>query len=51
MPISWSQVKIGLDTKRFTLRTAPALLKRGNAWDDYDDAAVSLKAAIKKLGL
>ena len=51
MPITWSQVKAGLDTKRFTVRTAPALIKRGNAWDDYDDAAASLKAAIKKLGL
>jgi bifunctional non-homologous end joining protein LigD len=50
MPISWSHVKAGLDTKRFTLRTAPALLKRGNAWDNYDDAQGSLKAAIKKLG-
>jgi bifunctional non-homologous end joining protein LigD len=49
MPISWSQVKAGLDAKRFTVRTAPALIKRGNVWVDYDDAAVSLKAAIKKL--
>jgi len=31
------------------VRTAPALIKRGNAWDGYDDAAASLKAAIKKL--
>jgi bifunctional non-homologous end joining protein LigD len=49
MPISWSQVKAGLDAKRFTVRTAPALIKRGNVWVDYDDAAASLKAAIKKL--
>lgn len=51
MPLAWSQVKAGLDSKRFTVRTAPALLKRGNAWEGYDDAAASLKAAIKKLGL
>jgi bifunctional non-homologous end joining protein LigD len=49
MPITWSQVKAGLDAKRFTVRTAPALIKRGNVWDDYADAAASLKAAIKKL--
>jgi bifunctional non-homologous end joining protein LigD len=36
---------------RITVRTAPALIKGGNAWDGYDDAAASLKAAIKKLAL
>ena len=51
MPITWSQVKAGLHTTRFTVRTAPALIKRGNAWDAYDDAAASLKTAIKKLAL
>jgi bifunctional non-homologous end joining protein LigD len=51
MPIAWSQVKAGLDNERFTVRTAPALIKRGNAWEGYDDAAASLKSAIKKLGL
>jgi bifunctional non-homologous end joining protein LigD len=50
MPITWSQVKAGLDPKRFTLRTAPTLLKRGRAWDGYDKAAGSLKAILKKLG-
>jgi bifunctional non-homologous end joining protein LigD len=49
MPIAWSHVKPGLDTKRFTVRTAPALINRGKVWDDYDDAAASLKAAIKQL--
>ena len=51
MPIPWSQVKAGLHTKRFTVRTAPALIKRGNAWDGYNDAAASLKTAINKLAL
>jgi bifunctional non-homologous end joining protein LigD len=50
MPVSWAQVKSGLDPKQFTLRTAPALIKRSKAWDGYDDAAVSLKAILKKLG-
>ena len=49
MPIAWPQVKAGLQIERFTVRMAPALIKRGNAWDGYDDAAASLRAAIKKL--
>jgi bifunctional non-homologous end joining protein LigD len=28
----------------------PALLVKTTAWDGYDDAASSIKAAIKKLG-
>ena len=49
MPLNWPQVKSGLDHKRFTLRTAPALLKKSKAWTGYDKAARSLKAAIAKL--
>jgi len=45
MPLEWSAVKKGLDPKRFTLRTAPALLKKSRAWRDYAKAArpLSLK--------
>ncbi|HEY5049073.1 MAG TPA: DNA ligase D [Rhizomicrobium sp.] len=35
MPLTWSQVKKGLDPMRFTLRTVPALIARGRAWADY----------------
>ena len=49
MPLNWAQVKRRLDPKRFTVRTAPALLAKTKAWDGYDDAASSIKAAIKKL--
>jgi bifunctional non-homologous end joining protein LigD len=49
MPMIWTQVKSGLDPKRYTVRTVPALLARTKAWDGYDDAAGSIKAAIKKL--
>lgn len=49
MPLNWSQVKTGLDPKRFTLRTAPDLLKKSKAWADYDRAARSLTAAIGML--
>jgi bifunctional non-homologous end joining protein LigD len=50
MPLAWTQVKAGLDPKKFTLRTAPDLIKRSKAWEGYDEAAVSLKAILKKLG-
>ena len=49
MPLTWAQVRDDLDPKRYTLRSVPALLARTKAWDGYDDAASSIKAAIKKL--
>jgi bifunctional non-homologous end joining protein LigD len=49
MPLTWAQVKGDLDPKRFTLRTVPALLAKTKAWDGYDDAASSIKVAMKKL--
>ena len=49
MPVIWAQVKSDLDPKRYTVRTVPGLLARSKAWDGYDDAAVSIKAAMKKL--
>jgi bifunctional non-homologous end joining protein LigD len=50
MPLTWAQVRDDLDPKRFTVRAVPALLKKTKAWDGYDDAAASLKDAIRKLG-
>jgi bifunctional non-homologous end joining protein LigD len=50
MPLTWVQVRGDLDPKRYTVRTVPALLARTKAWDGYDDAASSIKAAIKQLG-
>ncbi|MBW8726617.1 MAG: DNA ligase D [Inquilinus limosus] len=49
MPLTWDQVRKGLDPKRYTLRTAPALLAKGSAWDGYDDAARPLADAIRRL--
>ncbi len=49
MPLTWPQVKRGLDPKRYTLRTAPALLAKSTAWEGYDEAARPLKDAIRKL--
>jgi bifunctional non-homologous end joining protein LigD len=49
MPLTWAQVRGDLDPKRYTVRTVPALLAKTKAWEGYDDAASSIKAAIKKL--
>jgi bifunctional non-homologous end joining protein LigD len=49
MPMTWAQVKGDLDPKRYTVRTVPGLLARSKAWEGYDDAAASIKAAMKKL--
>ena len=50
MPLNWTQVKAGLDPSKYTIRTAPDLIARSTAWEDYFDAAKPLKAAIKRLG-
>jgi bifunctional non-homologous end joining protein LigD len=49
MPLTWTQVNADLDPKGFTVRTVPALLAKTKAWQGYDDAASSIKAAMKKL--
>jgi bifunctional non-homologous end joining protein LigD len=50
MPIAWSQVKTGLDPRRYTVRTVPTLIGKSAAWADYCDAERPLAAAIKRLG-
>ncbi len=49
MPLTWAQVRGDLDPRRYTVRTVPALLAKTRAWDGYDAAAASIKAAITKL--
>jgi bifunctional non-homologous end joining protein LigD len=49
MPLNWSQVKAGLDPRRFTIRTVPDLLKKSTAWQDYCDGQRPLEQAIKRL--
>ncbi|MFH1553859.1 MAG: DNA ligase D, partial [Pseudomonadota bacterium] len=49
MPLLWEEVKAGLDPKRFTVRTAPALLEARRPWADYQTAAKPLAPAIKRL--
>ena len=49
MPVTWAQARGDLDPKRYTVRTVPALLGKTKAWDGYEDAASSIKPAMKKL--
>ena len=49
MPLTWAQVKKGLDPGRYTLRTAPALLAKSKAWDGYEHAARPMQDAMRKL--
>ncbi|MDP1988267.1 DNA ligase D, partial [Phenylobacterium sp.] len=50
MPLTWGQVRKGLDPMRFTLRTVPDLLKKTDAWADYGAGERPLAPAIRKLG-
>ncbi len=49
MPLTWSQVRSGLDPTRFTVHSVPTLLAKTSAWQDYRTAGRPLSAAIKKL--
>jgi bifunctional non-homologous end joining protein LigD len=49
MPLTWAQVRKGLDPMRFTIGTVPGLLGKSKAWDGYAKAARPLKDAIKRL--
>ncbi|MBV9993468.1 MAG: DNA ligase D [Alphaproteobacteria bacterium] len=49
MPLTWAQVKKGLDPKKFTIRTAPKLIAKSTAWKDYCDGERPLAPAIRKL--
>ncbi|HWA03462.1 MAG TPA: DNA ligase D [Rhizomicrobium sp.] len=49
MPLTWGQVKKGLDPKRFTIRTAPALLRKSTAWREYAVSDAALGPALRNL--
>ncbi|HEY2710001.1 MAG TPA: DNA ligase D [Caulobacteraceae bacterium] len=50
MPLTWAQVKKGLDPAKYTLRTVPKLLAKLAAWEDYCEGERPLAPAIKRLG-
>jgi bifunctional non-homologous end joining protein LigD len=49
MPVSWAQVRAGLNPSRFTIRTAPALIAKSDPWDGYCDLERPFLPAAKKL--
>ncbi len=50
MPLTWHQMKKGLDPKRFTVRTVPSLIVESSAWKDYCDSERPLPQAVKGPG-
>jgi len=48
MPLGWTQVKSGLDPSRFTIRTAPALMRKSKAWQNYRESGRPLEDAIRR---
>jgi bifunctional non-homologous end joining protein LigD len=50
MPLSWGQVKSGLDPSRYTIRTVPGLLAKHTGWSEYATSERRLADAIKRLG-
>jgi bifunctional non-homologous end joining protein LigD len=49
MPLTWAQVRTGLDPMRYTIRSVPALIARSTAWQDYCEAERAFLPAAKKL--
>ena len=49
MPLTWSQVRSGLDPARFTISTVPKLLAKSKAWAGYAEGGRPLKEAVLKL--
>jgi len=49
MPLTWKQARTGLDPKKFTIRTARALLDGSGAWEDYAESFRPLLPAIEKV--
>jgi bifunctional non-homologous end joining protein LigD len=48
MPLHWKEVRKGLEPLDFTVRTAPALLRKSKPWNDYAAGARSLATAIRR---
>lgn len=49
MPLTWTQVKAGLDPMRYTVRTAPVLIAESDAWEDWSHGEKPLAQAIERL--
>ena len=51
LPLSWGQVRAGLDPSAFSLRAWPAVLKKPDPWAGFRHAEASLRPALRKVGL
>ena len=49
MPLTWSQVRAGLDPMKYTIETVPSLLAKTKAWEEYCDSERAFHPAAKKL--
>ncbi len=49
MPIDWKEVRSGLDPKKYTVRTAPGVVRKTKPWMGYAEAARSLADAIRSI--
>jgi len=49
MPLTWPQVRKGLDPERHTLRSVPAVISRSTAWKDYCASERPLRGALKRV--
>ena len=49
MPLTWQMVRADLDPDRYTLRTAPALIAKSDAWAEYCESERPLEPAARKL--
>src|SRR5690606_24067709 len=50
-PLAWDQVKPGLKPADYNLWVWPELLARPDAWADFRHSAVSLRPALRKMGV
>lgn len=50
MPLRWNEVRTGLDPSRFTIKTAPARLRRvGNVWSSFTKQGIDLAAVLQRI--
>ena len=49
MPITWSQVRKGLDPAKYTVRTVPTLVRKLSAWAEYCNGERPLAEAIERI--
>jgi len=49
MPVTWPQVRHGLDPAEYTIHTVPQLLRKSKAWADYCEGERSPLEAIARL--